>query len=106
MNPSADFFLQSIKLVLEKVGGIVEFKPPPEDRQNKALADPLTVWNVLGVAVVRFGEQELHYQFPWPLSNGAFLLKGELRRSGLFFSKWARNDALNLDNVGVWAGEV
>ena len=112
MDSVAEAYLEAVRLKLEQIAEImknnvnVDFKEPPSyEEQRKAMANPVEFQNLLGIAVIQLHNgQKIYYRFPYPLSTGAFLLKGKLRTPG--FSIPSLKGPLDLEKSRVWAGEI
>jgi hypothetical protein len=116
MNSIAEAYLDAVELKLKQIAGILKNnanvdmrKKPSNEEQRRALANPVEFQNLLGTAVIQLPDgQKIYYRFPYPLPNGAFLLKGELRTPGFSIPIASLKEPLDLENKKsqVWAGEI
>ena len=110
----AEAYLEAVRLKLEQIAGILKNNAnvvlegcPSYEEQRKAMANPVEFQNLLGTAVIQLHNgQKIYYRFPYPLANGAFLLKGELRTPGFFIPSASPYLPLDLEESQVWAGEI
>ena len=116
MNSIAEDYLEAVELKLDQITRILNnnanfdmSKKPSNEEQRKAMANPVEFQNLLGTAVIQLHNgQKIYYRFPYPLPNGAFLLKGELRTPGFCIPIAPPKEPLDLENEKshVWAGEI
>jgi hypothetical protein len=114
MNSIAESYPEAVRVKLEQIAGILKNnanvkmeKEPSNEEQRKAMANPVEFQNLLGTAVIHLPDkQKIYYRFPYPLPNGAFLLKGELRTPGFFIPFASLKEPLDLEKSQVWAGEI
>lgn len=114
MNSIAEAYLEAVELKLKQIAGILKNnanvdmrKKPSNEEQRRAMANPVEFQNLLGTAVIQLPDgQKIYYRFPYPLPNGAFLLKGELRTPGFSIPFALHEKTLDLRKSQVWAGEI
>jgi len=107
-------FLEAFKTNLEQVAKILstvklQFKIeyPSYKEQRQAMANPIEFQNLLGIAIIELQDkQKIYYRFPYPLPNGAFLLRGTLRTPGFFIPFVPKDKQLNFEKSFIWVGEI